>query len=72
MAETTALARRVGESLASRHALPVYYYGAVLVGVRDILVAFNVWLASGEVAVAREIARVVRESSGGLPALGSR
>ena len=28
MAETIALARRVGDSLASQHALPVYYYGA--------------------------------------------
>src|SRR5256712_4058878 len=114
MAETIALARRVGEAIARRHALPVYYYGeaatrpgrrtpralrqaedegpaarlasaggapdarparfdprtgAVLVGARDILVAFNVWLATGEVAVAREIARTVRESSGGLPAV---
>ncbi len=40
--------------------------GAVLVGARDILVAFNVWLATGDVGVAREIARAVRESSGGL------
>lgn len=114
MAETTALARRVGESLASRHAIPVYYYGeaalspgrrtprvlrrgeyeglaarlataegapdagparfdaragAVLVGARDILVAFNVWLSAGDVAVARDIARTIRESSGGLPAV---
>ncbi len=41
--------------------------GAVLVGARDVLVAFNVWLATGDVGVAREIARAVRESSGGLP-----
>jgi glutamate formiminotransferase / 5-formyltetrahydrofolate cyclo-ligase len=113
-AAALALARRVGEAIARRHALPVYYYGeaatrpgrrtpravrqgeyeglaarlasaegapdagparfdprtgAVLVGARDILVAFNVWLATGEVAVAREIARTVRESSGGLPAV---
>jgi glutamate formiminotransferase len=114
MAETIALARRVGESLAHRHALPVYYYGdaatrperrtpralrrgeyeglaerlatadgapdvgparfdpragAVLVGARGILVAFNVWLDSGDVAVACDVARAIRESSGGLPAV---
>ncbi len=43
--------------------------GAVLVGAREILVAFNVWLDSDNLAVAREIARAVRESSGGLPAV---
>ncbi|MBI2491756.1 MAG: glutamate formimidoyltransferase [Candidatus Rokubacteria bacterium] len=43
--------------------------GAVLVGARDVLVAFNVWLDSDDLAVAREIARAVRESSGGLPAV---
>src|SRR2546425_528926 len=114
MAETVALACRVGDALARRHAIPVYYYGdaarhpgrrtpravrrgeyeglaarlaaadgapdagparfeprtgAVLVGARGILVAFNVWLTTGDVAVAREIARTVRESSGGLPAV---
>src|SRR5712691_8933210 len=43
--------------------------GAVLVGARDLLVAFNVWLTTDDVTAAREIARAVRESSGGLPAL---
>ena len=43
--------------------------GAVLVGARDVLVAFNVWLSTGDVSIAREIARTVRESSGGLPAV---
>lgn len=43
--------------------------GAVLVGARAILVAFNVWLATDDVEVARGIARAVRESSGGLPAV---
>ena len=43
--------------------------GAVLVGVRGLLVAFNVWLATDDVATARAIARAVRESSGGLPAV---
>ena len=44
--------------------------GAVLVGARRLLVAFNVWLATDDVAVAREIAGAVRgSSSGGLPAV---
>ncbi len=40
--------------------------GAVLVGARDILVAFNVWLDGSDLDAARAIARAVRESSGGL------
>jgi glutamate formiminotransferase len=43
--------------------------GAVLVGARDVLVAYNVWLDRDDAAAARAIARAVRESSGGLPAL---
>ena len=43
--------------------------GAVLVGARDILVAFNVWLDAGNLTIARDVARQVRESSGGLPAV---
>jgi glutamate formiminotransferase len=43
--------------------------GAVLVGARDVLVAFNVWLDTADAAAARAIARAVRESAGGLPAL---
>lgn len=41
--------------------------GAVLVGARDVLVAFNVWLDSSDLEAARQVARAVRESSGGLP-----
>lgn len=41
--------------------------GASAVGARGILVAFNVWLDSGDLEAARAIARAVRESSGGLP-----
>jgi glutamate formiminotransferase len=41
--------------------------GAVLVGARRPLVAFNVNLATDDVDVARAIAAAVRESSGGLP-----
>ena len=40
--------------------------GAVLVGARAPLVAFNVDLATDDVAVARAIAAVVRESGGGF------
>ena len=43
--------------------------GAVVVGARKFLIAFNVNLASSDVAVARRIARAVRASSGGLPAV---
>lgn len=114
MADAVALARRVGRAIATRHRLPVWYYGhaatrperrrlpdvrrggyerlaerlaaggdppddgpprfdaragAVLVGAREVLVAFNVWLDTRDVEVAREVARAVRESSGGLAAV---
>jgi glutamate formiminotransferase len=41
--------------------------GAVLVGARRPLIAFNVNLATGDVQVARAIAAVVRETDGGFP-----
>ena len=41
--------------------------GAVLVGARPPLVAYNVDLATDDVAVAEDVARAVRESSGGMP-----
>lgn len=41
--------------------------GAVLVGARPPLIAFNVNLGGTDVEVAREIAAVVRESGGGFP-----
>jgi glutamate formiminotransferase len=41
--------------------------GAVLVGARRPLVAFNVELQTDDVDVARAVAAAVRESSGGLP-----
>lgn len=49
--------------------------GAVLVGARRPLAAFNVFLQTDDVEVAREVAAVVREAGGGLPgvrALGLR
>lgn len=114
MAETVALARRTGQTLADRFELPVYFYGeaaqrperrllsrirrgeyeglarkladpawwpdagparldprsgAIAVGAREILVAFNVWLDTSNLEQARAIARAIRESSGGLPGI---
>ncbi len=43
--------------------------GATAVGVRKFLIAFNVNLATPDLAVGKKIARRVRESSGGLPAV---
>ncbi len=43
--------------------------GAIAVGARPILIAFNVNLATGDLAVAKEIARIVRERDGGLQTL---
>lgn len=43
--------------------------GAVAVGARKPLIAFNVNLASDDVALAKRIAYAIRESSGGLPAV---
>ncbi len=40
--------------------------GAVVIGARDFLIAFNVYLTTDDVAIARRIARAVRHSSGGL------
>jgi glutamate formiminotransferase len=108
------VAWRVGEALAARHALPVYFYGAAarsaarrelpdvrrggyenlaarlatpagtpdagparfdaragaaVVGARDVLVAYNVWLDTTDLEIARAVARAVRERDGGLPAV---
>jgi glutamate formiminotransferase len=41
--------------------------GAIAVGARPFLIAFNVNLATRDVTVARQIARVVRARHGGLP-----
>ena len=49
--------------------------GGCVIGARDILIAFNVFLTTDDVAAARQIARRIRASSGGLPhvkALGLR
>jgi glutamate formiminotransferase len=43
--------------------------GAVAVGARKPLIAFNVYLDGTDEAAAKDVARAVRESSGGLPAV---
>jgi glutamate formiminotransferase len=43
--------------------------GATAVGARKPLIAFNVYLSGTDEAAAKEIARTVRESSGGLPSV---
>jgi glutamate formiminotransferase len=43
--------------------------GAAAVGVRPFLIAYNVNLATGDLAVARRIASAVRERDGGLPSV---
>jgi glutamate formiminotransferase len=43
--------------------------GATAVGARQLLVAFNVYLNTADVAIARAVAREIRASSGGLPGL---
>ncbi|HEV7661960.1 MAG TPA: glutamate formimidoyltransferase, partial [Chloroflexota bacterium] len=46
--------------------------GATAVGARPPLIAYNVTLASSDLGLARDIARRIRESSGGLPAVQAR
>jgi len=41
--------------------------GATAVGARNILVAFNVYLATPDIGIAKAVARAIRSSSGGLP-----
>jgi glutamate formiminotransferase/formiminotetrahydrofolate cyclodeaminase len=41
--------------------------GATIIGARPPLIAYNVYLASDDVDIAKKIARTVRQSSGGLP-----
>jgi len=46
--------------------------GATVVGARPILVAWNVVLGTKDVAVAKRIAKAIRESDGGLPAVRAK
>jgi glutamate formiminotransferase len=43
--------------------------GAIVVGARPFLIAFNVVLRSDDIAIARQIARTIRARDGGLPYL---
>jgi glutamate formiminotransferase len=43
--------------------------GAIAIGARDFLVAFNVDLESRDLELARSIARAIREKDGGLPGI---
>jgi glutamate formiminotransferase/glutamate formiminotransferase/formiminotetrahydrofolate cyclodeaminase len=43
--------------------------GAVIAGARKILIAYNINLKSTDLAIAKDIARTIRTSSGGLPAV---
>jgi glutamate formiminotransferase len=43
--------------------------GAVVIGARGPLIAYNAYLSTDDVQIARDIARNIRESGGGLPAL---
>ncbi len=43
--------------------------GAVIVGARKLLVAFNINLHTNDLSVAKDIARAIRTSSGGFPAV---
>lgn len=40
--------------------------GATVIGARDPLIAFNVYLTTAEVEVAKKIAKAIRQSSGGM------
>ncbi len=41
--------------------------GATAVGARKLLIAYNFYLNTRDVSIARQIARAIRSSSGGLP-----
>jgi len=65
-----ALRRRVEEEELAPDAGPSRLdarFGAVLVGARRPLVAYNVDLSTDDVAAARDIAAAIRESGGGMP-----
>jgi glutamate formiminotransferase len=116
MAECVELAHRLGNEVARRHDVPVYYYaeaalrperrrlpdirqpqyeglaalldtthvpdagprrvhptaGALVVGARPFLIAFNIELDSTDLKLAQRIAKEIRESSGGLPAIQAK
>jgi len=59
----------VGERLPDFGPHAIGPAGAAAVGARKALVAFNLYLTGTDEQAAKDIARAVRESSGGLPAL---
>jgi glutamate formiminotransferase len=66
------LAARLGQAGDGPDAGPARFdprSGAILVGAREILVAFNVWLDTDDLGIAWAVARLIRESSGGLSAV---
>ena len=67
--EYEALVREIGEPWRQPDFGParVGPAGAVIVGARKFLIAFNVYLQSDDVRIAKRIARTVRERDGGLP-----
>jgi glutamate formiminotransferase len=46
--------------------------GAVIVGARPFLIAFNFFLTTNDVSIAKTIAKQIRESDGGLPAVKAK
>jgi glutamate formiminotransferase len=116
MDECVAIARRVGEAVASRHRVPVFYYanaatrperirlpdirkpeyeglaeyletthvpdvgprmlhpsaGAIVIGARPPLIAFNIELDTSDLKLAQRIAKEIRESSGGLASVQAK
>lgn len=43
--------------------------GAAIVGARQFLIAYNVYLCTNDVTLAKRISKAIRASSGGLPAV---
>lgn len=116
MAECVAIAHRVGQTVAMRHQVPVFYYakaatrpervrlpdirkpeyeglaefletthvpdagprtlhpsaGAIVIGARPPLIAFNIELDTTDLKLAQRIAKEIRESSGGLPGVQAK
>src|SRR5260221_1093387 len=116
MADCVAIAHRVGQAVATRHQVPVFYYaraatrperirlpdirkpeyeglaafletthvpdagprtlhpsaGAIVIGARPPLIAFNIELDTTDLKLAQRIAKEIRESSGGLPAVQAK
>ncbi|HEX9126571.1 MAG TPA: glutamate formimidoyltransferase, partial [Methylomirabilota bacterium] len=68
--EYEGLARRLADPAWCPDCGPAAFHprgGAMAIGARDVLVAYNIWLDSSDLSGAKAIASAVRESSGGLP-----